>query len=142
MKPISLADSRGIDYVSQVVLRVCEDKGGVIDSRSSIRERGLFSWRNVRGNLRCINRSLRAGQANESFIEVVEPGAQYRASIVSGIGGNKNDCDLISDVARQFLERRSEIGHVHGTDVRASRIAEKQERDATLCLCLEIEGRA
>jgi hypothetical protein len=91
--------------------------------------------------LRCINRSLRTRQANKTFVEVIQPGAQYLATIVIGIGGHKNDCDLISDIQRQFLERRSEIGHVHRTNVRASRIPKKQECDATLRLCPEVEGR-
>ncbi len=63
------------------------------------------------------------------FIEIVEPPAQFHRGVPCGIGGNKNELDLIGNTGGQFLQSHANIRHVHGTLIGAIGIAEKKERD-------------
>ena len=74
-------------------------------------------------------------------IEIVEPPAQFHRGVPCGIGGDKNELDLIGNTGRQFLQSHAKIRHVHGTLIGAIGIAEKEERDRPLGSVPEIKRR-
>src|SRR5215831_13342930 len=130
MQPVILADSRGIDYVREIVLRVSEDESRVAKLGNATLGHAFLRRSDVRRNLRRIDCRLRAGKTDKTSIKVVEPGAQHLGSVVVGIRRDEDDDDLMGEITRQFSERTSEIGHMHGADIRASRVAEKKKGDA------------
>ena len=76
--------------------------------------------------------SFISGEADKMFIETVEPAAQFRGGIPCGIGGHKNEFDLIRDTRGQFFQGHANIRHVHGTLIGAIGVAEKEERNRPL----------
>lgn len=62
-------------------------------------------------------------------IEIVEPAAQFYRGIPCGIGGHKNEFDLIGNTGGQFLQSRANICHVRRTLIGTIGITEKEKRD-------------
>src|SRR2546427_597311 len=73
---------------------------------------------------------------------MIEPGAQYLGTIACGVGGNKNQLDLIRETRWQFLEGYSDVRHVKWTHIGTVGVSEEEERDVPLCLRPEIEQGA
>ncbi len=115
--------------MGQIVFGVHHNKIGVRDGMVA----GLcVGQRNARSLLNRRESSLGSREADKAFIEIVEPPAQLRRSVVRGIRSDKNEFDLIGHAGGQSLQSRANICHMHGTLVGAIGIAEKEERDRSL----------
>jgi len=64
MQPVILTDSRGIDYVREIVLRVSEDESCVANLGNATVGHAFRRRSNVRRNLRRIDGRLRAGKTS------------------------------------------------------------------------------
>ena len=115
--------------MGQIVFCVRDNKIGVPNRIVAIAEPRFLGWRNARSLLDCFESSFGSREADKMFIEIVEPPAQFHRGVSCGIGGNKNELDLIGNIRGQFLQSRANIRHVRGTLIGAIRITEKKERN-------------
>ena len=95
--------------MSQVVFRVCEHKIRVRNCVVPVGEAGFLGRSNPRSPLDRLDSSFGSREADKTSIKQIKPPAQYRGSVTCGIGGNKNQLDLIRNAGGHLLERRSKI---------------------------------
>src|SRR5215470_3945607 len=95
--PIVFTNPARIDDMGQIVFCVRDNKIGVPNRIVAIAEPRFLGWRNARSLLDCFESSFGSREADKMFIEIVEPPAQFHRGVSCGIGGNKNELDLISN---------------------------------------------
>ena len=142
MCPIVFTYASRINDMGQIVFGVRDNKIGMSHGVISPRGPGLLGRRNARSLLGRVESSFVSGEADKMFIETVEPAAQFHGGVPCGIGGHKNELDLIGDTGGQFFQSHANIRHVHGTLIGAIGVAEKEERNRPLGSVPEIKPSA
>ena len=112
---------------SQIVFRVCQHKGCMAIWIAS-------GDGNARNRLRCFYSTCAAGQSDEPLVKVIQPRAQHTWVVMAGIGRDEYHLESINYVLGHSCQRRSDIGHLHGTHTAAMCVAEKQLCDVSVGL--------
>ena len=125
--------------MGQIVFCVRDNKIGVPNRIVAVAGRSFLGRRNPRNLLGRRESSFGSREADKMFIEIVEPAAQVHRGVACGIGGNKNELDLIANTGGQFLQSPVNIRHVCWALIGAIGIAEKEKRDRALGSVPEIK---
>jgi hypothetical protein len=115
--------------MGQIIFGVRDNKIGVPNRIVAVAGPRFPRPRNACGRLDCFESSFGSSEADKMFIEIVEPPAQFHRGIPCGIGGDKNEFDLIGNTGGQFLQSGTNVRHVRRALIGAIGIAEKEERD-------------
>src|SRR5579862_7944269 len=135
VRPVILHHPARVNHMRQIVFRVGKYKSRVADLVCSIRaDSRLLGRRKVRGNLGGCDFRPASRKANEAFIKMVEPRAQYLGAVAVGIGCNKYYLKPIRGGRWNFPESLSDRGQLERAHIRAMGVPEEKQRRVSLGL--------